>query len=83
MVTEALAVGSAFEMAVKVTNGGLGKTLGARYESFAISPHAEPEQPNPVTFHSTAFHFAPITVAVTTCDPPTGTCNSPGGEMLT
>ncbi len=72
-VTEALAVGSAFETAVKVTKGGLGRTLGARYRLSAILPQAEPEQPEPLTFHSTAFSLVPVTVAVTILDPPTET----------
>src|SRR6266576_2915319 len=83
MVIEALAVGSAFEMAVRFTNGGLGGTLGARYESFSILPHAPPEQPDPVMLQLKAFSLVPVTLAVTAFDSPAGTFRSLGGEMLT
>jgi hypothetical protein len=82
-VTEALAVGSALALAVRVTSGRLGTTLGATYRSPIILPQAEPEQAVPVTLHSTIFSSAPVTVAVTTCEPPAGICRLPGAEMLT
>jgi hypothetical protein len=82
-VTDAFDVGSALARAVRVTYGRLGTTLGATYRSPIILPHAEPEQLDPVTLHSTTFSSVPVTVAVTTCEPPVGICRLPGAEMLT
>jgi hypothetical protein len=64
-------VGSALALAVRVTSGRLGTTLGATYTSPII------------LLHSTIFSSAPVTVAVTTCEPPAGICRLPGAEMLT
>lgn len=55
-------------MAFSVIYGELGTAFGATYKSPIIFPHAEPEQLDPVTVHSTAFASVPVTVAVTTCD---------------
>jgi len=82
-VTEACAVGSALETAVSVTEGGSGGTLGAMHRSPFMWPHAVPEHPGPVTFHSTAFFLVPLTVALNISEPPTGTSNLSGAEILT
>jgi hypothetical protein len=75
-------VGSASEVAVDVTEGGLGGTLGAKYLSPFIAPQLEAEQPDPVTPQFTAL-FVPVTVATTPSDPPISTFTPSGGEMLT
>ena len=74
-VTDAMADGSAIETAVRVTKGELGMIAGAWYESLVISPHDVPEQPKPETLHLTLFSLVPVpvTIAVTTFEPPSGT----------
>ena len=73
---EAVAVGSASEMAVSVTEGGLGRLDGARYKSPCIVPQSETEQAAPVTLHFTAVLAFPAAVATTTADPSIGTFTS-------
>ncbi len=53
-VAEAAVSPSALAVAVTVTCGGLGTTLGAVYSPVEETvPHAAPEQPAPVTLHVT------------------------------
>ena len=67
MVIEAVAdlVGSATDVAVTDTWGGLGTVDGAVYRPLAdIVPHEAPVQPLPTTLHETAVFVAFATVAV-------------------
>ena len=66
-VTEAVAdfVGSATEVAVTNTCGGLGTVDGAVYSPLAdMFPQLAPEQPPPAMLHNTAVFIVPVTVAV-------------------
>lgn len=67
MVTEAVAdlVGSATEVAVTDTCGGLGTVDGAVYSPLVvIVPQVAPVQPLPATLHDTAVFVVLLTVAV-------------------
>jgi hypothetical protein len=57
--------GSATEVAVRDTCGGLGTAVGAVYRPLVdIVPQVAPLQPLPATFHETAVFVEPVTVAV-------------------
>lgn len=85
MVTLALPdlVESAADVAVTVTNGGLGAEDGAVYRPVVlIVPHDEPMQPTPLSPHVTDVLLDPVTVAVNCCFAPAPTAGSLG-ETLT
>jgi len=61
-------VGSATEVAVTKIREGSGSTAGALYSPPVVTtPHALPEQPYPVTLHSTAVFVVPLTLATNCC----------------
>lgn len=69
-VTDALAdlVGSAADVAVTVTNGGLGTADGAVYRPLLeMVPQMLPAQPEPLRLQLTAVLADPVTVAVNCC----------------
>jgi hypothetical protein len=85
MVTEAVAdfVGSAAEVAVTETCGGLGTADGAVYNPLVdIEPQAAPVQPLPAMLHDTAVFDVPVTVAVNCLWPPVSSCTVTG-EIVT
>jgi len=85
MVAEAVAdlVGSATEVAVTDTCGGLGTTDGAVYSPLAdIVPQVAPVQPLPATLQDTAVFIALVTVAVNCWWPPVSSCVVTG-EIVT
>ena len=66
-VTDALAdlLGSATDVAVTVTNGGLGAVEGAVYRpDEVILPQSVPTQPVPLRLQVTAVLLVPVTLAV-------------------
>jgi hypothetical protein len=76
-------VGSATEVAVTDTWGGLGTADGAVYSPpDEIVPQAAPLQPLPTRLHDTAVSVVPVTVAVNCFCFPEGTC-AVDGETLT
>lgn len=85
-VTVAVAdfVGSATEVAVTVTCGGLGTAVGAVYKPLdEIVPQALPEQPLPLRVQVTLMLEVPLTVAVNCCVIPVTTCAVPGETLTT
>lgn len=68
--TEALPdlVGSATDVAVTVTKGGLGAADGAVYRPLVeMVPQSVPVQPVPLRLHVTAVLLDPVTVALNCC----------------
>jgi hypothetical protein len=85
MVTDAVAdlVGSATDVAVTDTWGGLGTVDGAVYSPLVvIVPQAAPVQPLPATLHDTAVFVVLLTVAVNCWWPPVSSCIA-NGEIVT
>jgi hypothetical protein len=84
-------VGSACEVAVTVTAGGLGTAVGAVYSpEVVIVPHAVPVQPVPETLQFTAVLVVPVTDALNCCFPAVETVAEAGdtetvmtGAMIT
>ena len=69
-VTDALAdlLGSATDVAVTVTKGGLGAVEGAVYKPVVeIVPQSDPAQPVPLRLQVTAVVLDPVTVDVNCC----------------
>ena len=76
-------VESAADVAVIVTNGGLGAEDGEVYKPVVlIVPHDEPTQPIPLSPHVTDVLLDPVTVAVNCCFAPAPTVGA-SGETLT
>lgn len=68
---ESEALGSALEVAISFTMGGLGTIVGARYSPPSIRPQVGPEHPGPTTDYSTLVSVAPETVALSRNEYPT------------
>lgn len=67
-------VGSATDVAVTVTNGGLGAAEGAVYSPLVeMVPQSVEVQPVPLKLHVTAMLVDPVTLAVNCCLAPTPT----------
>jgi len=75
-------VGSATDVAVTVTNDGLGGVAGAVYKPpVVILPQDGPPQPNPVTLQVTPVLVDPVTVALNCCCAPVLSSTLPGDTL--